>query len=361
MMINYNQPGELTYGVLYLYGIGEEMISILHDIFGADVKITMVGSPEHEEPKLVARRFNVGNLGHKETIEVKLTRDIEYDEHVIRIFKSIWLSFADFERGSLEIETRERRVSLKMKELPPDVELDYDDLCFYDEDSVVILCSRAPHSRDEELLLDENEKKIHAQEIIEESAIHDEEAQLNNALHRIEAAVLDYVLKFKEDPREYINTLLQGKIIVRNDRLSRLTVNGDLDIFLPDFNEMQLNLHPLSKTVYLLFLLHPEGIELRKLSKKSFIRELEQIYTLVMPNRDEELMRASIDRLLDRDNGTLNQHLSRIKRLVKSKILDNDLASQYYISGKRNEPYRIPIAADHPELLSLPRALTDEI
>ena len=87
------------------------------------------------------------------------------------------------------------------------------------------------------------------------------------------------------------------------------------------------------------------------------LAELEDIYSIVMPGRDEEKAREAIDNLLDPLSNTLNEYISKIKRCFKLCIIDEELASNYIISGKRGESYRIAL---DPSLIILPHAVTGE-
>lgn len=170
---------------------------------------------------------------------------------------------------------------------------------------------------------------------------------------RIAAIVLDYVTRFHTMPElGELETAVKGKIVLRQEGFSPVVVNGDLRVVLPDYNEMELPLRPLPRAVYLLFLRHPEGIVLKDIA--SFRDELEQIYAIVMPGRDEKIARASIRELTTPGNDLLRQKISVINRIVKSRILNSSLAFVYQITGQRGNPYGIHLDSS---LVHLPAAL----
>lgn len=172
----------------------------------------------------------------------------------------------------------------------------------------------------------------------------------------IQAQILDFVTKYHADPSQLINTLLKGKIVVgQNNHLSPLVVNNDLKIVLPYYNEVEVKMPAMCRAIYILFLMHHEGIALRDVVDHR--AELEDIYSMVMPGRSEEKAREAIDNLVDPMSNTLNEYISKIKRCFKLCILDEELAASYIITGKRGEPYRIALT---PELITLPRAVTGE-
>ena len=144
-------------------------------------------------------------------------------------------------------------------------------------------------------------------------------------LAALESLILRFVTTYHQDPSKLIGKWIKGKYILNpgEDNLSRLVVNGDPQIVLPDWNEKVLPMHALARTLYILFLRHPEGI--------------------VKPGRDEELAVRAIDSLTAPFSETLSQNLSRIKRAVKTAILDDDTARHYYIDGRRGQPYRIDL------------------
>ena len=121
---------------------------------------------------------------------------------------------------------------------------------------------------------------------------------------------------------------------------------------LPNFNEVEVKMPAMCRAIYILFLKHTEGIALRDIG--DYRAELEDIYSIVMPGRSEEKAKEAIDNLLDPMSNTLNEYISKIKRCFKSCIIDDELASNYIITGKRNEPYRIALDSS---LISLPRAV----
>ncbi|MBP5561859.1 MAG: hypothetical protein J6X70_08705 [Muribaculaceae bacterium] len=162
-------------------------------------------------------------------------------------------------------------------------------------------------------------------------------------LAALESLILRFVTTYHQDPSKLIGKWIKGKYILNpgEDNLSRLVVNGDLQIVLPDWNEKVLPMHALARTLYILFLRHPEGIVLKDIG--DYRQELLEIYNIVKPGRDEALAVRAIDSLTAPFSDTLSQNLSRIKRAVKTAILDDDTARHYYIDGRRGQPYRIDL------------------
>lgn len=192
----------------------------------------------------------------------------------------------------------------------------------------------------------EEEEKI---EFIEPDPVEEAEEAKRRDLELLRAAVLNYITEHRADPEELMRTLLRGKYILRDDGMSRLTVNRDLKIILPDYDELEIRLSPLAKALYILFLKYPDGIVLKDIG--DYRDELGGIYEIVMPGRDDSLAEQAIDNVCSPFSDTLRQNLSRIKRAFSVNILDKDIAEHYYITGRRGEPYRIALNTD---LITLP-------
>jgi len=193
-------------------------------------------------------------------------------------------------------------------------------------------------------------------ELEEEQELLTIEKQKEDALKAIQAQILDYVRIYQADPKELIETLLKGKIVIgQNNGLSPLVVNKDMKIVLPYYNEVEVKMPAMCRAIYILFLKHPEGIALRNIGDHR--AELENIYSIVMPGRSEERAREAIDNLVNPMSNTLNEYVSKIKRCFKSRIINDELADKYCITGKKTEPYKIAL---DPSLITLPRAVMDE-
>jgi hypothetical protein len=151
--------------------------------------------------------------------------------------------------------------------------------------------------------------------------------------------------------------LLRGKVIVGQP--GRLLVNGDMNIVLPQYDEMKIEMPAMCRTLYILFMKHRkqggEGIILKNMD--DYRGEIMDIYSLVKPGADERRVMRTVANLCDPFSDSLNQTISRINRCVKNVIPDKELAKKYLVAGRRGEPYGIALA---PEYLELPRAVTGE-
>lgn len=125
--------------------------------------------------------------------------------------------------------------------------------------------------------------------------------------------------------------------------LSPLVITEDLRIFLPQYNNIEIELSAQKKALYFLFLNHPEGIVLQRLDEyhNEFLNYYKQANKGVLTPKMEE----SIKKLEEYGNNQVNVLITRIREAFCLKF-DERLARNYFISGERGEPYRIPLDRD---------------
>ena len=113
-------------------------------------------------------------------------------------------------------------------------------------------------------------------------------------------------------------------------RLSRLLITSDCRFVLVDYDNREVELQPVHKAVYLLFLAHPEGIEFKRLA--DYRDELTRYYMKTARLMDKAKILESIDHLVDPLDNAINEKCSRIKRAF-SDLMDDYAATYYIISG----------------------------
>ena len=161
-------------------------------------------------------------------------------------------------------------------------------------------------------------------------------------------------LRLVDEIRERINELrkrgyqlgLLQNLVEEKPTLSRMVITKDYRIFLPDYNNIEITMSPLPKSVYLLFLKHPEGILFKHLG--DYYQELLDIYKEVGSRVIERNVRKSIHDITDPTSNSINEKCTRIREAFL-KHFDTPYAKNYYITGKRGEPKKI----------TLPRELID--
>lgn len=123
-------------------------------------------------------------------------------------------------------------------------------------------------------------------------------------------------------------------LINQNVKLSRLRITKKYKIHLVDYDNVEIKLSPLPKTVFLFFLRHPEGVMFSHL--QDYRQELLDIYGCICTNDDPEKMNESINRLVDPYDNSISEKCAAVKKAFLLKITDN-IASNYYISGNQGE------------------------
>ena len=119
------------------------------------------------------------------------------------------------------------------------------------------------------------------------------------------------------------------RIEAAKGRLSRLVITTDYRFILADYQK-EVELQPVHKAVYLLFLAHPEGIEFKRLA--DYRAELLRYYMATAKIMDKEKVIEGVDHLVDPLDNAINEKCSRIKK-VFLELMDEYTASYYIISS----------------------------
>ena len=143
-------------------------------------------------------------------------------------------------------------------------------------------------------------------------------------------------------------------------KLSRLVVTKDYRIILADYDNREVELTPVHKAVYLLFLTHPEGIEFKKL--RDYRDELARYYMATARLMDKEAIMESVDMLVDPLNNSINEKCSRIKKVFMD-MMDEYTASYYIISGHTQKHLEgsSRIWYERLKVITLPRELVEYV
>ena len=127
-----------------------------------------------------------------------------------------------------------------------------------------------------------------------------------------------------------VSVLEELRIEAAKSRLSRLLITKDYRIILVDYDNKEVEMTPVHKAVYLLFLNHPEGIEFKKLSE--YRDELLGYYMATARLMDKQAITESVDMLVNPLNNSINEKCSRIKNIFLN-MMDQYSANFYIISG----------------------------
>ena len=193
---------------------------------------------------------------------------------------------------------------------------------------------------------------LEAEEVKESNRI---ESEYERDVRDLRTRIVAFIAKYHQDPRQVMTTMLEGKVLLGQEP-GRLLVNGDMKIVLPDYDEMEIKMSAMCRTLYILFMKRRvqenAGFELRNIDQ--FRDEIVDIYCLVKPGANEERVCRSVDNLCDPYSNALNETISKVNGFIKKCIPDRSLQQQYLITGVRGGEYAIGLS---PEMMSLPRAV----
>ena len=145
------------------------------------------------------------------------------------------------------------------------------------------------------------------------------------------------------------------RIEAAKGRLSRLVITEDYRFILEDYHQ-EVELQPVHKAVYLLFLAHPEGIEFKRLA--DYREELTRYYMATAKIMDKEMVIESVDHLINPLDNAINEKCSRIKKVFLS-MMDEYTASYYFISSHTQKHIQgsSRIWYERLKVITLPREL----
>lgn len=371
---------DLKYGVIYVYYNPQRRPDSLSgaglfEKIAHPFEIEWIEDPDRgrDNTSLVARRFNVGNVGQCATVTLRLSdkypRREQFD--ALNMFREKLFEVSDMSDGdivldeddfgprymseSLEasvnlpsaapqdhtrVERRWTRLKNRLKNL-----LDEDD-DFEVDASVRDVGGTYCQDRENDFLQEE-----------ENLEVAQLERERKAALERIRRDIISYVAQYHQDPKDLMAELLHGKVIVGQP--GRVLVNGDMKIVMPEYDELEIEMPAMCRTLYILFLkqrkLGIAGIVLKNIDE--YRDEILDIYSMVKPGASHHRVERTVDNLCDPLSDSLNQTISRINRCVRNVITDKELAKDYCITGERGQEYGILL---DPQYLELPRAVTGE-
>lgn len=120
----------------------------------------------------------------------------------------------------------------------------------------------------------------------------------------------------------------------------KLIITEDYKIVLHGEQPVEVEMEPLIKSVYMLFLLHPEGIVLKCLP--DYRTELTKLYLLLRPYGLTDRVKKSIMDVTNPTLNSINEKCTRIRKIFSS-ALPQSIAKYYAISGKRGEAKKVEL------------------
>ena len=134
------------------------------------------------------------------------------------------------------------------------------------------------------------------------------------------------------------NRLAEIEALEGTDDGERILVTKDYRILLPDRFGMEIRLRPLVKTVFLLFLRHPEGIRFGNL--RDYRQELMDLYQGITRRGDLRQIAESVDRLVDPKDNSIHEKAANLSAALSRYFKPQELPA-YVLTGKAGAPKRI--------------------
>lgn len=184
--------------------------------------------------------------------------------------------------------------------------------------------------------------------IVEGNTYQHTEFRFDYDAHKLAQEIKDKIDLLKHSDSQHLLLNVFGQNLIEfvssepkgNNGLSRLVIENDFRIILSDYNNLEIELTPLPKAVFLLFILHPEGILLKHLSDHR--NELLEIYKQISYRETWDEIIRSIDELTDPTKNSINEKCSRIKEAF-IKHFEERQAQFYYITGERGKEKSIKL------------------
>lgn len=153
-----------------------------------------------------------------------------------------------------------------------------------------------------------------------------------------------------------VPVLEQLRIEAARATLSPLLITKDFRFILPNYGNKEVMLSPIHKSLYMLFLNHPEGIEFKNLI--DYREELLAIYNEVGNRVGPDKMVETVNRLTNPLDNAINEKCSRIKAAF-SDLMDEYQADYYIINShiKRHQSTSTKLWFERLKIINLPREL----
>lgn len=127
-------------------------------------------------------------------------------------------------------------------------------------------------------------------------------------------------------------------LLAEDDKPGRAYVDSTGLLVLPDEGNIKIRLTPMERTLYILFLRYPDGINADELWR--YWDELCKIYGSQMVYDDKDLIEDAVEGICDEEKVTWYTNVSRIKRKITDR-LGKRMAEQYIIKRGEDNLYRI--------------------
>ena len=132
--------------------------------------------------------------------------------------------------------------------------------------------------------------------------------------------------------------LAEIEVLEGTDEGERIRVTRDFRILLPDRYDTEIRMRPLVKTVFLLFLRHPEGIRFGDLP--AYRNEMMDLYRSITRRAGGPEIEQSIDRLVNPRDNSIHEKAANLSATLSRYFRPQELHA-YTLTGKAGTPKRI--------------------
>lgn len=154
-----------------------------------------------------------------------------------------------------------------------------------------------------------------------------------------------------------VPVLQRLNLLAAEATLSRLVISEDYRFMLTDYQK-EVDMSPIHKSLYILFLNHPEGIEFKRLIDHR--EELLSLYRKMSNRVSEAKLTDTIDRIVNPLDNAVHEKCARIKAAF-ALCMDQYQLSYYAISShtERHIDGSSRIWFERKKTIKLPRELVD--
>lgn len=158
------------------------------------------------------------------------------------------------------------------------------------------------------------------------------------------AHISDEIAKMIEELKKSgIDEFVLRCMVPIESKLSKIIITPKCEIMLPDYGIEPIEMSPLPKALFLLFLKHDEGIYFKNLD--DYRKELQIIYAKITNRVSDTVISDSIEKITNPLDNAVNEKCSRIREAFL-KRMDERVANHYYVTGQRGEKKRITLPRD---------------
>lgn len=158
------------------------------------------------------------------------------------------------------------------------------------------------------------------------------------------AHIGDEIAKMIEElKKKGIDEFVLKCMVPIESKLSKVVITPKYEIMLPDYGTEPIDMSPLPKALFLLFLKHKEGIYFKNLD--DYRKELQTIYEKITNRVSDSVISDSIAKITNPLDNAVNEKCSRIREAFL-KRMDERVAEHYYVTGQRGEKKKIILPRD---------------